>query len=89
MVAQPEGLGILISSLAHKLPEIKVVFLALRYFLSDLRSYHVLVLTDNTSVVSPFSVGAADPGLKAECYIQGHSNVGAGILSSQGLWPKE
>ncbi len=36
----------------HRVFEMQAVFQALKHFLPDLRGHHVLVRTDNTSVVS-------------------------------------
>ncbi len=81
------------------------VFLALKNFLTDLRGHHVLVRSDNTSVVSyinhqgglrsrPLCKLACQIllwkllSLRATC-IPGAHNIGADILSRQGLRPGE
>jgi len=84
--------------------EMLTVFFALRHFLVDLRSHHVLIRTDNMLVVSyikcqgglkscPLSrlthqilVWSQDKFLSVRSlYIPGVGNVGADILSRQGL----
>ncbi len=84
------------------------VFLALNNFLADLRGHHVLVHSDNTSVVSYLNHQGdlrSHPLCKLACqillwsqrkllslreaYILGAHNIGAEILSRQGLRPGE
>ncbi len=84
------------------------VFLALKNFLADLMGHHVLVHSDNTSVVSyinPQGGSQARPLCKLACqilmwsqgkllslraaYILGAHNIGADILSRQGMRPGE
>jgi len=84
------------------------VFLALKNFLTDLRGHHVLVRSDNTSVVSYINHQGglrSCPLCKLACqillwsqgkllslratYIPGVHNIGADILSRQGLRPGE
>ncbi len=88
--------------------EMLAVFLALKNFLADLRGHHVLVRSENTSVVSNISHQGGSrsrPLCKLACqillwsqgkllslraaYIPGVHNVGADILSRQGLRPGE
>ncbi len=88
--------------------EMMAVFLALKNFLADLRGHHVLVRSDNTSVVSNISHQGglrSRPLCKLACqillwfqgkllslraaYIPEVHNVGADILSRQGLRPGE
>ncbi|XP_048030341.1 uncharacterized protein LOC125257733 [Megalobrama amblycephala] len=88
--------------------EMMAVFLALRVFLPDLRGHHVLVRSDNTSVVAYIN---HQGGLRSRplyrlthqillwsqgkllslraAYIPGVQNIGADILSRQGLRPGE
>ncbi len=84
------------------------VFLALKNFLTDLRGHHVLVRSDNTSVVSYINHQGglrSRPLCKLVCQIllwsqrkllslratciPGAHNIGADILSRQGLRPGE
>ncbi len=86
--------------------EMLAVFLALKNFLTDLRGHHVLVRSDNTSVVSYINHQGglrSRPLCKLACqillwsqrkllslratYIPGVHNIGADILSRQGLRP--
>ncbi len=88
--------------------EMLAVFLALKNFLADLRGHHVLVRSDNTSVVSYINHQGcvrSRPLCKLACqillwsqgkllslratYIPGVHNIGADILSRQGLRPGE
>ncbi len=86
--------------------EMLAAFLALKDFLADLRGHHVLVHSDNTSVVSYINHQGglrSRPLCKLACqillwsqgkllypraaYIPGVHNIGADILSRQGLRP--
>ncbi len=88
--------------------EMLAVFLALKNFLADIRGHHVLVHSDNTSVVSYINHQGflrSRPLCKLACqillwsqgkllplraaYIPGAHNIGADILSRQGLRPRE
>ncbi|XP_048024136.1 LOW QUALITY PROTEIN: uncharacterized protein LOC125253920 [Megalobrama amblycephala] len=88
--------------------EMMAVFLALRVFLPDLRGHHVLVRSDNTSVVAYIN---HQGGLRSRplyklahqillwsqgkllslraAYVPGVQNIGADVLSRQGLRPGE
>ncbi|KAI2645059.1 Retrovirus-related Pol polyprotein from transposon 17.6 [Labeo rohita] len=61
--------------------EMLAVFRALKHFLPDLIGHHVLVRTDNTAVDKLLSLRAV--------HVPGHLNMGADILSRQGLRPGE
>ncbi|KAI2657251.1 enzymatic polyprotein [Labeo rohita] len=61
--------------------EMLAMFRALKHFLPDLIGHHVLVRTDNTAVDKPLSLRAV--------HVPGHLNMGADILSRQGLRPGE
>ncbi len=88
--------------------EMLAVFLALKNLLANLRGHHVLVHSDNTSVVSYINHQGdlrSCPLCKLACqillwsqgkllslraaYILGIHNIGADILSRQGLRPRE
>ncbi len=88
--------------------EMLAVFIALKNVLADLRGHHVLVHSDNTSVVSYINHQGglrSRPLCKLACqillwsqgkllslraaYIPGTHNIGADILSRQGLRPGE
>ncbi|KAI2664001.1 ORF V: Enzymatic polyprotein [Labeo rohita] len=61
--------------------EMLAMFRALKHFLPDLIGHHVLVRTDNTVVDKLLSLRAV--------HVPGHLNMGADILSRQGLRPRE
>ncbi|KAI2655478.1 Transposon Ty3-G Gag-Pol polyprotein [Labeo rohita] len=61
--------------------EMLAVFRVLKHFLPDLIGHHVLVRTDNTAVDKLLSLRAV--------HVPGHLNMGADILSRQGLRPGE
>ncbi|KAI2652678.1 enzymatic polyprotein [Labeo rohita] len=61
--------------------EMLAVFRALKHFLPDLIGHHVLVRTDNTAVDKLLLLRAV--------HVPGHLNMGADILSRQGLRPGE
>ncbi|KAI2660345.1 enzymatic polyprotein [Labeo rohita] len=61
--------------------EMLAVFRALKHFLPDLIGHDVLVRTDNTAVDKLLSLRAV--------HVPGHLNMGADILSRQGLRPGE